>query len=167
MTILASGKWLDICVKSPSAVWHSPPVPAHVDATVIYGLSPLISWHRAGLHSWISSCNLSPLCSTRSQRSMTITYNTAPLRDTVNTLSISFRVTERGERLPGAKHQWRRTITQTINILFTPASISYESPQNGEKKTPAFKAYWNICGKLRSHHHTSNHHIHFFVANNK
>lgn len=30
---------------------------------------------------------------------MTITYNTALLRDAVNTLSISVRVTERGERV--------------------------------------------------------------------
>lgn len=39
---------------------------------------------------------------------MTITYNTALLRVAVNTLSISVRVTESGERenkrLPGAKH---------------------------------------------------------------
>ena len=39
---------------------------------------------------------------------MTITYNSAPLRDAVNTVSVSVTVTERAEkenkRLPGAKH---------------------------------------------------------------
>lgn len=141
-------------------MWHSSPTPVlpSSQAAVIYGLGPLMGWHRAGLHSCKSECNLLSMCAQHASNNPWPSLTTALYRgDAVNTLSVSVRAAEReNKRLPESQTsaRWENPVTQTISILITPASVSCELQR---RKTAAFTLS-EIPAEYR-HHNTITLHI--------